>query len=276
MDSAGIEETIDSLRVHVRRGLDRFLLGQYFTEYGLAEDAVLIPDGVNEDNLEASGLTEKHSPFQLFLKAVASEIVKEKGETKGRKKRIREYLEVLQAFKEEWVLYIRKNMRKKVKHTATPFVTMEPSAPKDAGDKNKDAGENKKKGGKRGPRGPYKKRKKKEETTPEPKVKPEPDPEPTPKRQKVLDIDQLRKEFEEERDSIMAQVPEYNKKFFKQVGFAKWSKTYLPAMCLSPYAVPPGDIRDQWMKMFQNVSAIYVSAHSRCKRGIVTYHFSHA
>jgi hypothetical protein len=242
MDANAREETIDSLRVHVRRGLDRFFLGQYFTEYGLAEDAKLIPDDVKEDDLEASGITNKHHPFQIFLKAVASEIVKEKGETKGRKKRIREYLEVLQAFQDEWIDYIRKNMRKKIQAIAPPSQEAANAA---------EDGERKKKG-KRGPRGPYKKRKKKEQ---EEAASP-PAHSPAPKRQKVIDIDAARKEFEIEKEAILAKVPARNKQMFNKVGFAKWSKNYLPAMALSPYSVPPGDIRDQWMKMYQNVSTL--------------------
>ena len=96
-------------RVHVRRGLDRFCLGQYFMEYGLSESVTLIPDDVpdyaSSEQLEAKGLMEKTSPFQVFLKAVASEIVKEKGVTKGKKKRIKDYVEILQAFASEWVEY---------------------------------------------------------------------------------------------------------------------------------------------------------------------------
>lgn len=247
MDAAAKEETIDSLRVHVRRGLDRFFLGQYFTEYGLAETAQLIP----ENDADETAFMDKHCNFQIFLKAVASEIVKEKGEVKGRKKRIKEYVEVLQAFQDEWVAFIKKNMRKRVKQAVTPAYEPQPTTAV-SNDKNKDGIEKKKKGGKRGPRGPYKKRKKKEE------IAPAPAPEPTPKRQKVFDLDQMRREFEEERDSILDQVPSYNKKMFNQVGWAKWSKSMLPAMILSPYSVPPGDIRDQWMKMFQNVSPIRI------------------
>lgn len=258
MNATAEAETIDSLRVHVRRSLDRFFMGQYYTEYGLSEEERLIPDDVGETNLEGCGLTDKHSPFQKFLRVVASEIVKEKGETKGRKKRIKEYLEVLQAFQDDWVQYIRKNMRKKVKQAVTPSISEAPAAAKEViNNDNDDSTVNKKKGGKRGPRGPYKKRKKKEEIPPAAAAAAAPAPEkasPARKRQKVLDIDQLRKGFEEERDAILEEVPEFNKKMFKQVGFAKWSKSYLPAMSLNPFSVPPGDIREQWMKMYHNVS----------------------
>lgn len=238
-------ETIDSLRVHVRRGLDRFCLGQYFTEYGLQETVKLIPDDVDTDNFEASGLMEKKCPFQVFLKAVASEIVKEKGVTKGRKKRIKDYVEILQAFSSEWVDYIRKNMRKKklgkpANNTTTVIDESFSQSPL-----------KKKGGGKRGPRGPYKKRKQPPTAAASPALS-TPSPKPLKKKPPV-DMETARREFEQERDEVMKQVPQRNKRLFNQVGFAKWGKTNLPAMALDPYSVPPGDIRDQWRKMFDNV-----------------------
>ncbi|CAB9504631.1 expressed unknown protein [Seminavis robusta] len=253
-------ETIDSLRVHVRRGLDRFCMGLYFTEYGLQETSVLIPDDADPENLESCGLMDKKSPFQVFLKAVASEIIKEKGVTKGRKKAVKEYLEILQAFAGEWVEYIRKNMRKKLQNKSSilgsPDGKFHPASPDPHhGDVHGD--NKKKKGGKRGPRGPYKKRKQKE--TPLPFNSPTASshnstPSPTKKtKARPTDMETARREFEAEKTDVTSKIPEKNKRLFNQVGFAKWGKINLPAMILNPFSVPPGDIRDQWMKMFQNV-----------------------
>ena len=243
---------VDSLRVHVRRGLDRFCQGHYFMEHGLAETERLIPDDVDMDNLEASGIFDKKSNFYKFLKAVATEIVnstkEDAGSSKGRKKRIKEKMEILQAFSPDWVEYIQKNMRKKTQAKMNHPLLASPEPKMAASGDGKDGtpgAADRKKGGKRGPRGPYKKRKVK--STPEPVI-------PSPKKRQKMDVVAAQKAFDEEKQGVMAQVPKENKALFNQVGFAKWGKGYLPAMAVSPYDVPPGDIRDQWMKMYQNVS----------------------
>ena len=296
---------VDALRVPIRRGLDRFCQGKYYMEYGLAETDKLLPDDFDINNIETSGIWDKKSNFQKFLKAVATEIVKESkdnnnnnnndnnaitstnsdtgsatGGNKGRKKRIKEKLEILQAFSGDWALFIQKNMRKKTQakmnnNNGTP----EPvggsyhadGGGSTANNKNNDGGtptttggggeKKKKKGGKkRGPRGPYKKRKIKSNaasSSPEPVI-------PSPKKRQKMDAVAARKEFEREKEGIMAQVPDNCKELFHQVGFAKWGKGFLPAMAVSPYDVPPGDIRDQWMKMYQNVRTVCIGyMHTR-------------
>ncbi len=59
--------------------------------------------------------------------------------------------------------------------------------------------------------------------------------------------------FEEERAKVLEQIPDECKKEFRTLGFGKWSKHYLPVMVLGPYDVPPGPLRDQWMKNFDKV-----------------------
>ncbi len=59
--------------------------------------------------------------------------------------------------------------------------------------------------------------------------------------------------FEKERVEIMEQIPEKDKKEFRTLGFGKWGKDFLPVMLLGPYDAPPGNVREQWMKMFENV-----------------------
>jgi len=222
-------ETIDSLRVHVRRGLDRFCLGHYFMEYGLQESVKLIPDSVDVDNLEAAGLTDKKHPFQIFLKAVASEIVKEKDATskgKERKKMIKEYWSVLQAFQEEWIEFIRKNMRKKINaknnNTSSQSLMSSPD-PNKSDPSTPGASEKKKKGGKRGPRGPYKKRKEGQDQPDDLSLKLT-DPN---KRQKVEDVEAARREFEKEKIDVMKRVPHANKEVFNQVGTSYYPSVYL-------------------------------------------------
>jgi hypothetical protein len=65
---------------------------------------------------------------------------------------------------------------------------------------------------------------------------------------------EVKADFEARKNDILEQVPDEVKGRFRQLGFAKWSKSYLPILILSPFDVPPGPVRQQWMKMFENVS----------------------
>jgi hypothetical protein len=62
--------------------------------------------------------------------------------------------------------------------------------------------------------------------------------------------------FEKERTDIIKRIPKNVKNDFRKLGFAKWGTDVLPCMQLGPYDVGPGGVRDQWMKMFNNVSTI--------------------
>lgn len=59
--------------------------------------------------------------------------------------------------------------------------------------------------------------------------------------------------FEKEKKKVLDSTPDYVKKQFKQLGFAKWSKEYLPVMFLGPYDVAPGAVRDCWFQMKEKV-----------------------
>ena len=44
---------------------------------------------------------------------------------------------------------------------------------------------------------------------------------------------------------------------FRRVGFARWQREWLPAIQLGPYDVPPGPVRDGWMRLFgKDVSTV--------------------
>lgn len=62
-----------------------------------------------------------------------------------------------------------------------------------------------------------------------------------------------KQQFEQERDAILQCLPSEYKAMFGEVVFSKWKKSWLPCLVLSPYMVPPGPIRDQWMGMFNKV-----------------------
>ena len=61
--------------------------------------------------------------------------------------------------------------------------------------------------------------------------------------------------FEAEKKKVMDKIPDYIKNDFRQIGFTKWGKQMLPVIQLGPYDVEPGPVRDQWLKMFHNVSS---------------------
>lgn len=63
-----------------------------------------------------------------------------------------------------------------------------------------------------------------------------------------------KEEFEAYRDDIISQIPKSIRKRFRQGGFSKWGKDWLPVIELGPFDVEPGPVRDMWMDMFHNVS----------------------
>ena len=68
-----------------------------------------------------------------------------------------------------------------------------------------------------------------------------------------LAIEDAKEEFEQEKETVLSKVPSSIKKMFGQIGFARWGKNHLPALIMSPYAVPPGPARQIWMDMFGKV-----------------------
>jgi len=69
---------------------------------------------------------------------------------------------------------------------------------------------------------------------------------------------QLKRAFEQERDEILASIPEEYKKMFGQIGFTKWSKALIPVVILNPYHLPGGPdgaVRNQWLAMYEKLRA---------------------
>ena len=81
----------------------------------------------------------------------------------------------------------------------------------------------------------------------------------TPREEKRLErrMKLAQEIFEETRKEVIAKIPQDVKDDFRQIGFAKWGKEFLPIMQVGPYDVGPGDVRDQWMVMFENVSLFH-------------------
>jgi len=61
-----------------------------------------------------------------------------------------------------------------------------------------------------------------------------------------------------EKERILAQIPAHIKSNFYEVGIYKQrlQNSYLPVLCLSPYDVPPGPVRDEWLSKFDGKSKV--------------------
>ena len=66
--------------------------------------------------------------------------------------------------------------------------------------------------------------------------------------------------FERDKKKTLTGVSGKIKARFRQLCFASWSKKMLPGIELGPYDVSPGTVRDQWLTMNRNVSALSAGA----------------
>jgi hypothetical protein len=68
-----------------------------------------------------------------------------------------------------------------------------------------------------------------------------------------------RQKFEQEKRSILDQLPASYLETFGEVGFGKFGAKYFPVMILGPYDVPsgpPSNLRDKWTAAFETVCAV--------------------
>ena len=61
-------------------------------------------------------------------------------------------------------------------------------------------------------------------------------------------------DFERYKSDILARVPQDVKSRFREGGFSRWGKDWLPVLELGPFDVEPGPVRDMWLDMLDNVS----------------------
>ncbi len=57
-----------------------------------------------------------------------------------------------------------------------------------------------------------------------------------------------------EKSEWLDRIPKEIKSRFRECGFSKWGKEWLPVLELGPFDVEPGPVRDMWFEMFRNVS----------------------
>ena len=67
-----------------------------------------------------------------------------------------------------------------------------------------------------------------------------------------------KEDFDKYKEDLLSRVPKSVKSRFRQGGFSRWGKDWLPILELGPFAVEPGPVRDMWLDMFDNVSMLYI------------------
>jgi hypothetical protein len=70
-------------------------------------------------------------------------------------------------------------------------------------------------------------------------------------------VDRQRAKFDLEKARVMSSLPPEATKDFRQIFFASWEGQMMPVMQLGPYDLGPGKLRNDWFKMFQNVSKFF-------------------
>ena len=241
--------TVEELRDHVHRGLDSLRKGEYFTEFGLSEDEIILEKGA-----KLPDKSDKRSLFHAFLNAVATDFVKVHGGGKRKKKFIKEVVDRLQAFQDQWAALI---LGKKG-DTDTAAVDG------GVGVAEESNGAGVEKATRKPAKKPSKKRKLKEESIDSDGDEELLDDKPAAKKEsvprKVRDAAsqarwlKRKADSEKARDSVLDEIPENVKQKFGQICFSRWRKQdMLPVLVMSPFSVPPGDVRETWFDMYREV-----------------------
>jgi len=68
-------------------------------------------------------------------------------------------------------------------------------------------------------------------------------------------------EFNTEKEAILQQIDESIKHDFREVGFGKWQRAWLPIIQLGPYDVMSGSVRDEWLKTYEKVRNSFLRLH---------------
>jgi hypothetical protein len=251
--------TVEELREYVRRGLDSLRKGEYFTEFGLSEDEIILEDGA-----KLPDKSDKRSSFFGFLNAVATEVVKkEQGGGKKKKKFIKEVVDRLQTFQDQWAALI---LGKGGDATAAAVdggggAAEESASMKREAKVGNGVGEHK--ATPKPSKKASKKRKLKEESIDSDNDEELLDDKPAVKKEsipsKVRDAAsqarwlKRKAAFEKLRDDVLNDVPEQVKEKYGQIGFSKWGKVFIPVLIMNPFHVPPGPVRETWFDMYEKV-----------------------
>ncbi len=66
-------------------------------------------------------------------------------------------------------------------------------------------------------------------------------------------MEKKKRQFEEFRDLILADIPQKVKELFGTIVFTKVGKQTLPCLAMNPFSVPPGNAREMWLEMYHKV-----------------------
>jgi hypothetical protein len=268
-----------SLNDQFLHGLERFRQGIFFTEFDLSETVELLPaSGALPDPDDSA------HPFNILLRAIATEIVKDDVVVAKNKRQHIKFIEGrLQRHRLKWSVLIRESRCSPEDNNAEEednnkmesqddTEQMEVEEDKAKEDKNDKAIKK---------RAVSKKRKLAEEDAIE-EIKDEDIEDEEIKDEEIkdeeikdeeIDDEEIEDEnselfrvvkdkkyferkatFEVEREEVLSGVPDHVKERFGQIFYAKWSSQTLPVLLLNPYSVPPGPMRHEWFAMFDKVS----------------------
>jgi hypothetical protein len=75
------------------------------------------------------------------------------------------------------------------------------------------------------------------------------------KKQKRLEraIREAEADFEQSRDDFLSKIPKYYKAMFGKIIFTKWKKGMTPVLIMHPFNVPPGEVRNMRLRMYEKV-----------------------
>lgn len=62
-----------------------------------------------------------------------------------------------------------------------------------------------------------------------------------------------RRALEAQKAAALSQTPDGFNDMFGQIGFTRHKDQWFPCLILSPYDVPPGQIRNDWLKLLEKV-----------------------
>lgn len=71
-----------------------------------------------------------------------------------------------------------------------------------------------------------------------------------------------KKNFDANRDAVLATLPVSHKNLFNQIGFTKKAKmglnsrAYVPVLVVNPYSTSPGKARNSWFAAYETVSDV--------------------
>jgi hypothetical protein len=254
--------TAQELRPYVQQGLKSLRKGEYFTEFGLSEDEVILEDGA-----KLPDKSDKRSLFFSFLTAVATSIVKEQGIEKKKKKFIKEVMDRLQAFQDQWAaLLLGKEGDAAALRGGGDVAEKASSVKRDKKVENGTPGEEM--ATPKPAKKASKKRKLKEELIDSDDGEELLDDTPAVKKESVMSIPgtpivrnaasqgrwlERKANFEAQCAEVLDEVPETVKQRFGQIFFSKWGKEILPVLVLSPFDAPPGPMREMWFDMQEKV-----------------------